>query len=170
MTIAQGASDPPAGEKHFVTVLFSDICDSSGIAQRLELEEYAGLISYFRRVAESVIQRHGGHIVRLEGDGLFATFGHKPTREDDARRATEAALELHDTVARGIDRVVSTGTDFRLHSGVHCGLVFLLDEVGRRKNFDVLSGVSNIANRLGKLAGPGQIFVSAQSQIGRAHV
>ena len=37
---------------------------------------------------------YDGHIGSTKGDGLLAVFGHPITREDDARRAVQAGLEI----------------------------------------------------------------------------
>src|SRR5258705_10971426 len=88
------------GQRRYVTVLFSDVSGSSEHVERLEAEEYAELLEQFRRFAQDVIPRHGGSVARMQGDGVLALFGHLETREDDGRRATEAALELHLAVGR----------------------------------------------------------------------
>ena len=57
---------------------------------RLEAE-YAALLSALRIAYQETLPRWGGQIVRVQGDGLLAMFGHPVTREDDGRRAVDAA-------------------------------------------------------------------------------
>ena len=152
-----------AGQRRYVTVLFSDVSGSSEHAERLEAEEYAELLEQFRRLARDIIPRHGGSIARLQGDGVLALFGHFESREDDGRRATESALDLHAAMARL--RAVSGGcaTVLQMHSGIHGGLVLLIEGDIERGRFDVVGEVPNTAARLCSLAGSGEILVSTET-------
>ena len=157
------------GRRCHVTVLFSDISDSSRHAEELEAEEYAALLERFRADVHEVMPRHGGSVARLQGDGMLALFGHQGGHEDDGRRAAEAALELHAAVSR---LRVHGGRDKRtlqLHSGIHAGLLLLLEGDIERGRFDVVGEVPNTAARLCSLAGAGQILVSAGTLGPQAH-
>ena len=79
---------------------FSDVSGSSEHGERLEAEEYSELLDRFRRFARDIVPRHGGSIARFQGDGVLALFGCLESCEDDGRRATEAAIDLHAAVAR----------------------------------------------------------------------
>jgi class 3 adenylate cyclase/tetratricopeptide (TPR) repeat protein len=167
---ADGA--PPrrlAGARRYVTVLFSDVSNSSQHAEQLEAEAYAALLEQFRLHARRIIPRHGGSIARLQGDGVLALFGHDTPREDDGRRATQAALELHAAVARlRIGLQPDAGT-LQLHTGIHAGLVLLLEGDIERGRYDVVGEVPNTAARLCSLAGSGDILVSAETLGPQAH-
>ena len=154
---------PAPGQRRYVTVLFADVSDSSEHAERLEAEAYALLLEQFRAFAREVIPRHGGSIARLQGDGVLALFGHLQTREDDGRRAAEAALELHAAVARLRAGTGAAATVLQLHSGIHAGLVLLIDGDIERGRFDVVGEVPNTAARLCSLAASGQILVSEET-------
>lgn len=171
---APGAAPPlpprrPAGQRRFVTVLFADVSNSSQHAEQLEAEAYAALLEQFRVHARRVIPRHGGSIARLQGDGVLALFGHEQSREDDGRRAVQAALELHAAVARlRIGPQPDAGT-LQLHTGIHAGLVLLIEGDIERGRFDVVGEVPNTAARLCSLAGSGDILVSAETLGPQAH-
>lgn len=159
----------PAGRRRYVTVLFSDVSGSSEHAEQLEAEEYAELLEQFRDFARDIVPRHGGSIARLQGDGLLALFGHIETREDDGRRATEAALELHTAVSRLQAGRGAHATALQMHSGVHAGLLLLLEGDIERGRFDVVGEVVNTAARLCSLAGAGEIYASDESLGPQAH-
>ncbi len=166
------APNPPAGSggrRCHVTVLFSDVSDSSRHAEELEAEEYAALLERFRAFVHDVMPRHGGSVARLQGDGMLALFGHQGAREDDGRRAAEAALELHDAVARLRVHGHRNARTLQLHSGIHAGLLLLLEGDIERGRFDVVGEVANTAARLCSLAGAGQILVSAGTLGPQAH-
>jgi class 3 adenylate cyclase/tetratricopeptide (TPR) repeat protein len=162
-------SRAPAGQRRYATVLFSDVSDSSQHAEQLEAEEYAALLEKFRTFARDVIPRHGGSIARLQGDGVLALFGHQETREDDGRRATQAALELHAAVARLRINRKRGARSLQLHSGIHAGLVLLIEGDIERGRFDVVGEVPNTAARLCSLAAGGEILVSAETLGPHAH-
>jgi len=146
-----------------VTVLFSDVCGSSEHAEQLEAEEYAELLEQFRLFAREVIPQHGGSIARLQGDGVLALFGYVEPREDDGRRATEAAIELHAAVARLRVGSGAGAQALQLHTGIHGGLVLLIEGDIERGRFDVVGNVPNTASRICSLAGNGEILVSAET-------
>lgn len=151
------------GRRVYVTVLFSDVSDSSELAERLEAEEYARLLERFREFAREIVPRHGGTIARLQGDGVLALFGHLEPSEDDGRRATEAALELHAAIGQLRAGVGARATALHMHSGVHGGLVLLLAGDIERGRYDVVGEVPNTAARLCALAAPGEVAVSDES-------
>lgn len=143
--------------------MFADVSGSSEHAERMDPEEYAEVLAQFRALARQAVESHGGIIARLQGDGLLALFGHIETGENDARHAVEAALDLHAAVARLSVGLGAGARPMRLHSGIHAGLVLLLEggiELGR---YDVVGEVPNTAARLSAMAGAGEIFVSAES-------
>ncbi len=157
------------GQRRHVTVLFADVSGSSEHAERLEAEDYADLLGQFREFARDIIPRHGGSIARLQGDGVLALFGFNESREDDGRRATEAALELHAAVAQLQVGSGAAASMMQLHSGIHAGLVLLIEGDIERGRFDVVGEVPNTASRLCSLAGRGEIIVSAETLGPQAH-
>src|SRR3954471_17014184 len=93
-------SAPP--ERHearkVVTVVFCDIADSTGLAERLDPEVVRVVMSRYFEAMRAVLERHGGTIEKFIGDAVMAVFGVPTLREDDAVRAVSAAFEM--TAAR----------------------------------------------------------------------
>ena len=150
--------------RRYLAILFSDLSHSVSIASAMETEHYADLLGRLRRTFESVILKHGGTLIELRGDGVLASFGHPQAREDDGRRATEAALDLHDRVRRmQSDVPLPRSTLLRLHTGIHAGLV-LVDEVDSVPGQPGLLGSAvNIAARISDTAGSDEILVSKET-------
>ena len=148
------------GRRRYVTVLFADIVDSTGLAERLEPEDFASVLKCFRTNASNLIRIHRGSIARLQGDGVLALFGHVDPQEDDGRRAVEAALDLSDAMREVAIDGVRRPLGIRLHSGIHGGLAYLTDGDIERGRFDVLGEVTNTAARLATLAAPDEICIS----------
>ncbi|HEY0825691.1 MAG TPA: adenylate/guanylate cyclase domain-containing protein, partial [Ramlibacter sp.] len=147
-------------ERRHVTVLFADLSGSSQLAEEIEAELYLELLDEFRHVARTVISRHGGSIARAQGDGVLALFGHPVAREDDGRRATEAALELHARAAQLRAGSGAAATALQMHSGIHAGVLVVSEGDIERGRFDVTGEVANTAFRLCSAAAAGEILVS----------
>ncbi|MBL8334411.1 MAG: AAA family ATPase, partial [Rubrivivax sp.] len=159
-----GGAGVDASRRRYLTILFSDLSDSTQLASQMEAEHYAAMIGALRRVAEQVVPRHGGVIVRIQGDGVLAIFGHPETREDDARRAAEAALELHARVrALGGEGWPLPPGGLTLHSGLHSGLVLLQEGDLVLGRFELLGSAANIAARLATAAGPDELLVGVET-------
>ena len=151
---------PRVARRRHLTVLFSDLSESTRLADAMEAEDYADLLGRLRRAYQEVIPKHGGTIVRVQGDGLLAIFGYPDAREDDGRRATETALELHAVVREFRFERPLPGARLSLHTGIHAGLVLLDEGDLVRGRFELLGNTPNVAARLSDAAEKDEILVS----------
>lgn len=143
-------------------MLFADLSRSTELAGAMEAEHYAALLAALRGAYQDTMSQHGGMVVRVQGDGLLAMFGHPLTREDDGRRAVEAALDLHQRV-RELRVPLPHGEALSLHTGIHAGLVLIGAGDIERGRFELLGPVPNIASRLSDAAAPHEILVSEET-------
>ncbi len=158
------ANPDVTGQRRYLTILFSDLSDSTRLGGLLEAEHYAEMLGAIRKICREIVTKHGGRIARIQGDGVLAIFGYPNKREDDGRRATEAAIELHDAVSKlAVDSSAAAAGPLTLHTGIHSGLVFLADGDVERGRFEVLGNVPNTASALSDLAGRGEICVSTET-------
>jgi class 3 adenylate cyclase len=158
-------SPGPAGQRRLLTLLFVDLSGSTAMAEWMEAEHYSAMLGALRDLYERIVPHHGGVIARIQGDGMLAVFGHPEVREDDGRRATEAALELHAAV-RGIMPPGPRPAEFRgltLHSGIHAGVVLVNEGDQMRGRFELLGNAPNIAARLSEAAKGDEIIASDES-------
>jgi DNA-binding NarL/FixJ family response regulator/class 3 adenylate cyclase len=128
-----------------LTFFFSDLEDSTGLADRLGAS-YAGVLAEARELQRDAVARAGGEEVDCRGDELFCVFG-------DARAAATAAVEIQRAFWThgwpGDERV-------RVRIGLHCGEA---ERVG-----DGFVGVDvHRASRLCQAGHGGQILVSQQA-------
>jgi class 3 adenylate cyclase len=107
------ARELPTGQ---VTLLLSDIEDSTGLLRRLG-DGYAGLLSEVRRVLRRAVQRAGGREVDVRADELFAAFK-RPAGALAAALAIQRRLE---------SRVWPGGARVRVRIGIHTGRPTLTD-------------------------------------------
>ncbi|HEY9109394.1 MAG TPA: AAA family ATPase [Roseateles sp.] len=155
----------PAGQRRLLTLLFVDLSGSTAMAEWMEAEHYAAMLAGLRALYERIVPHHGGAIARIQGDGMLAVFGYPEVREDDGRRATEAALELHAAV-RGLLPPGPRPAHFRgltLHSGIHAGIVLINQGDEMRGRFELLGNAPNIAARLSEAARADEIIASEDS-------
>ena len=148
--------------RRYLTLLFADLSQSTELSELMETEHYAAVLSALRKVYHDALSRHGGTVVRMQGDGLLGMFGYPHTREDDGRGAVAAALDMHQRVAE-LRPLLPAGRALCLHSGIHSGLVLLRHgdlELGR---FELFGSVPNVAARLSDAAGPHEILVSEET-------
>jgi len=154
----------PPGLRRYVTILFSDLSGSSQLGDVMEAEHYVDMLGVVRSLCREIILKHGGSVARLQGDGVLAVFGFPESREDDGRRAAEAALELHEAVGRIALAGHSLATRvLALHSGIHAGLTFVRSGDADVGSLEVLGEVPNTAANLSSQAQRGAIVISAET-------
>ena len=157
-------TDAAPNVRRHLTLMFSDLSDSTRLGAALEAEDYAALLARLGDAYREVIGRHGGTIVRIQGDGMLAIFGHPQAREDDGRRATEAALDLHAMVRTlPLEPPLAQQGPLSLHTGIHAGLVLLGKGDIERGRFELMGNAPNIAARLSDAASADEILVSEET-------
>jgi class 3 adenylate cyclase len=150
------AAPSDAGEIRRLTILFSDLVDSTVLSTRVEPETYRLLVGRYRELVARVVDHYEGHIGARQGDGLLAVFGHPVAHEDDARRAVQAGLEITREVARLSEQARRRfGIEVEVRVGVHRGLAYL-----DTAQDDIYGLAANLAARVSSLAPPGAVVVS----------
>lgn len=156
-----GSEGLDVGRRCHVTLLFSDLCDFTRLNETADPEDVAALLHTTKQAAAKIVERHGGTLNQFYGDGLLAVFGLPASSEDDARRAVETALELHEKIrALSVDFARPAAFATRLHSGIHSGLVFARTSDARDGRYEIVGDPINTASRLCAAAGPDEILAS----------
>jgi class 3 adenylate cyclase len=92
------STSPPApeaaGERRHVTVMFCDLVDSTGIATRLDAEDWRELVGSYLDAASAAVTEMGGKVAKKLGDGLMPLFGYPVAQENDPERAVRATPKL----------------------------------------------------------------------------
>jgi class 3 adenylate cyclase len=97
--VAETSAPAAAEERRVVSVLFADLVGFTARSDGADPEDVkARLRPYFSRVREE-IESLGGTVEKFIGDAVVGLFGAPTSREDDAVRAVQAAIE----VARAIE-------------------------------------------------------------------
>ena len=136
--------DGPAADSRRVllTLLFTDIVNSTQHAETLGDEGWRELLDRHHELVRRQVVRFGGHVVDTTGDGFFATF-------DRPARAVRCGLAIRDAVrALGIE----------IRGGAHTGECELA--AGQVRGIAV-----HVAARVAAAAEPGRSSCRARSRI-----
>jgi class 3 adenylate cyclase/predicted ATPase len=153
------ASAEPVGERRHVTVMFCDLVDSTGIAARLDAEEWRDLVGAYLDAASTAVTEMGGKVAKKLGDGLMALFGYPVAQENDAERAVRAALAIQRSLAEQNRKNASSGKPaLAARIAIDSGPV-VVDATG-----EIFGDVPNIAARAQALAEPGSVVVTSRVQ------
>ena len=153
------------GERKYVTVLFADVVDSTGLGERLDPEQVAEIMNGAFAFLNASVKKYDGTIARLLGDAILAFFGAPVAHEDDAERAVRAGLDIQ-AAAREYAKAVKLdyGVDFDVRVGINTGLAVLAavgDEI--RTEYTAMGDTTNVAARLQSAASPGTVLISADT-------
>jgi class 3 adenylate cyclase/tetratricopeptide (TPR) repeat protein len=159
-----------AQSRRTVTILFTDVVDSTPLAERLDAEALRDVLQRWFAIASEVVTAHGGTVEKFIGDAVMAVFGHPRAHEDDALRAVHAALELRERLGLLNDELRSTiGATVTTRTGINTGEVVAGDPDARQSL--VTGDAVNVAKRLEQAAGDGQILVGeTTAELVRARV
>jgi class 3 adenylate cyclase len=132
-----GARASTEHDTALVTVLFSDIVDSTSRAEAMGDRRWRELLDEHHRAVRRVLAAFGGELVDTAGDGTLATF-------TGPGRAIRSAMAIRDALA-------DLGLGIR--AGIHIGEVQLRE--------DGIGGITvHIGARVMAKAQPGEILVS----------
>jgi class 3 adenylate cyclase/streptogramin lyase len=128
----------PEKKRLLATVLFTDIVNSTKLAEELGDTRWRQLLVTHHAIMRRTLNRHHGREIDTAGDGFFATF-------DQPSGAIECAEEMIERLRR---------IDVHIRAGVHMGEV----EVMGPK----VSGIAvHIGARVMSMAGAGQVLISS---------
>ena len=135
LTGVRGGRD---GARALLTVMFTDIVDSTGRAAELGDERWRDLLAQHEQAVRREIARFGGREVKTMGDGFLITFDGTPS----------SALRCAQEISAAVREL---GIEVRI--GLHTGECELTGE-------DVGGMAVHIASRVMGLAGPSEVLVS----------
>jgi class 3 adenylate cyclase/tetratricopeptide (TPR) repeat protein len=137
-------------------VLFCDVVGSTGIAARLDPEEWRETLAGFHRTAAEAITRFDGHVAKNLGDGVMAYFGWPAAHDNDAERAARAGLAILDAITKLNEQ--PGHAELRVRIGIDSGLVVIGNGAGQ--DAEVFGDTPNIAARVEAAAEPGTVAIS----------
>jgi adenylate cyclase len=149
-------------ERRDAVVMFADLRGFTGVAEQLEAGAAVELLNAYFAMATRVAHARQGTLFNMAGDALLVGFGVPLAQPDAANRAFDCAREMQEAFgalrAQWRDRwEVDTG----LGIGINRGEV-VVGNVGSEAfmSYTVVGDAVNVADRLQKQAGPGEILLS----------
>ena len=131
------------GEELEVTMMFIDVRDFTGFAERSSATEVVATINRLFERAVPIIHEHQGHVDKFVGDGLLAVFGAPRRQEDHADQALAAACEIAEGVSSEF------GGELEIGVGLNTGTVVAGNVGGAgRLEFSVIGDAVNVAARV----------------------
>jgi class 3 adenylate cyclase/tetratricopeptide (TPR) repeat protein len=141
-----------------VTVVFSDLIDSTPLGESLDAESYRRMLSRYFIEVSRVLEHHGGTVEKFIGDAVMAVFGIPVVHEDDALRAVRAATELRESLhALNQELQAEYGMELRFRTGINTGEVIAGDPSAGQA-FATGHAVA-VAQRLEAAASAGEILI-----------
>ncbi len=131
------------GEEVEVTLVFLDVRDFTGFAERSPAREVVATLNRMFEIAVPIVREHGGHVDKFVGDGLLAVFGAPRPASDHAERALRAAMQIASEVEKEF------GDDLEIGIGINSGTV-VAGSIGGggRLEFSVIGDAVNVAARI----------------------
>lgn len=130
-----------AGLEGTMTLVFTDIVDSTALAQSVGDGPWAGIIGRHEEDIQRITAAAGGTVVKFLGDGSMLAF-------DSARAAVRAAIDIEKA---------TIGGSVAVRIGIHTGEVI-------RTNTDLYGVTVNKAARVAAVAGAGEIMASSTTR------
>ncbi|MCA1588636.1 MAG: AAA family ATPase [Chloroflexi bacterium] len=153
------------GERKPVAALFADVVGSTGLAERMDPEDWTAMMNEAFELMSQAVFRYEGTIAQLQGDAMVAFFGAPVAHEDDADRAVRAALDMVAAIDEFARQLQAThGIQFRIRAGINSGPV-VVGKVGTdlRYEYTALGNTMNVAARMQAAAEPGTVLITAST-------
>jgi len=124
-------------QRQLMTVLFTDIVDSTRTAREVGDEAWLRRLTRFEKNTALIIRQRRGTVVNTTGDGILATF-------DGPARAVETSIALRED---------AKGLGLELRAGLHTGEI--------ERHADGIGGLAvHLAARVQSVAAAGEVVVS----------
>lgn len=138
-----------------VAIFFSDIEDSTALNEKLGDQRWVRVLSAHNALLRRSVEKHGGHVVKTQGDGFMVVFG-------EPVAAAHAAVDVQRAFAAPRPRSLRHAR-IRVRIGLHVG------ETVTRSG-DYFGRNVAMAARIAAAAGGGEVLVSEDVRAALADV
>ena len=129
-----------------VTLLFSDIEDSTPLNERLGDDTWVRVLAAHDALVRGRVDKYRGQVVKTSGDGFMVAFR-------DAEAACRAAVGIQKDLRRSLDPMLRVVAPVKVRIGIHTGTVISRDG-------DYFGRNVAMAARVGALATGGEVLVT----------
>jgi adenylate cyclase len=154
----------PGLSEQRVSVLFADIADSTGLAERLGPKRFGEILSRYYQEMSEIIFEHDGMVDKYLGDGIMAVFGMNDEKEGHEERAVRAGLKILEHIEQ---MNAEMSEELFIGVGVNTGMV-VAGYVGtqQRVELTVLGDTVNVAAGLQSNARPNRLWIGPATMAG----
>ncbi len=146
-----------------VTALFADISRFTEMSSQMKPRQVIEMLNeYFKVMVEEIVFPYEGTLEKYIGDALLAIWGAPYRKDDDARRAVLAAIEMQWAVCRLNEEWVRRGKQpISIHIGINTGKV-AAGNIGSEKliQYAAIGDTMNVTSRICSAAKAGEILIS----------
>ena len=144
--ILSGTIKRGAGERLKAALWYSDLRNSTGLADTLSVERFLDLLNTYFDCAAGAVMAQGGQVLDIIGDAILAFFPAAETggEAEACARALEAATDAHARLAALREKGDRPAQDIAFRIGVHFGdVVFGNAGTAERLKFGVIGRAVN---------------------------
>ena len=141
-------------EEREVTVMFTDIYDFTGLAERHSTQELVHFLNEHFTLLAGGVEAEEGTVDKYIGDSMMAFWGAPVDQPDHAERAFRAALEIASKIrTENAQREIEGLDPIRLRIGLHTGPA-VVGNIGApgRVNYTIVGETVNVAQRIESLS------------------
>ena len=147
------------GERRFVAIFFADVRGFTKFTEEQPPEVVVSETNQVMAKMAEIVRAHRGLVNKFLGDGIMAVFGIPQWEEHMMERVFAACLEIVGIQEAFLNNKLQIGI------GLAWGIA-VAGSVGsqNRMEYTVMGSPVNLASRLEKLAGPGEIVFSCDAK------
>jgi class 3 adenylate cyclase len=149
-----------------VSVIFTDIRGFTSLSEKIDPTELSSLLNnhYFNPI-DNIIFKHTGMVDKHIGDSVMGVFGAPVNGDEDSLKAVSAAIEIRETMALINQELGESGHRLDVGIGIATGeaMAGIIGSM-RKKEYTVLGDAVNLASRLEKMAGAGEILICENTE------
>lgn len=150
------------GEERQITLLFSDICGFTPLAERLTPQQVVQLLNEYFSAMVEIVHENRGMLDKFIGDAIMVHFGSPRPAPDDALRAVRTGLQMQRKMEELALRRKEQGLEpWHIRVGINTGSV-VAGNIGspRRQEYTAIGDTVNTAQRLEANCPPGGVLIS----------
>jgi adenylate cyclase len=139
-------------EKRNISILFSDLVGFTAYSEELPPEVVIRDLNRYLSDMEPILLTYRGHIDKYMGDGIMCEFGAPLDFETYPLLAVLAGLKMQEKVSQ-------LNYPWKMRIGIASGSAIIGLIGSKRQTYTAIGNVVNLASRLEKACGPGQVLI-----------
>jgi class 3 adenylate cyclase len=142
--------------------MFTDLVGSTQMVEHLDPEDLLDIMAAYHPAIVAAVERFGGIVVHIAGDGMMASFGYLVGLEEGAALAVHAVIAIVEAVRRlEAEQAQASGAAIAVRIGVATGMVVTAPNIGRGRieETSFIGAAPNLAARLQTLAGSDEVVI-----------